>query len=510
MSDVTSNEEVRFGQLIEPKLPGIGRLGAGASVFLICAAGVLMFLCIVNLWLAVGWFVFSIVVVIPAAFPTKEGYGRYEHWMRRHRHKVAMKDGRALTRQGVVGAVPDGACRLPGVAAPTRLETHHDVHGREFGLVVWEKSDLYSVVLQTSPEGFSGLDKETKDGMVAHWAAWLGRLNTIEEIVGAAVVVETVPDSGQRLARTLDRGRAAEDGVPEFSRQVVEEIRDTYRVGSPELACWVTLTLSGRADAEDPTRSPREMAEQIGDLLPSWTSGLDMTGAGVGSRPCTAQQIADQTRVAFDPSVAELVEEVQLSGQGTGITWAESGPVFATNLRDTYVHETALSRTWQMRKAPSGSFFAETLRSLLQPHRDVVRKRVTLLYRPESPATSAAAAEHEITKANLKATSGRRAKAAASLQLKQAQKTAEQEALGSPLIRVSMLVTVTAFDGDELRRASRAVRSSLSGQARIELRLPRGSQDLAFLTGLPLGLVPQVHVRPPAKAKKGEHVEDVA
>lgn len=73
-----------------------------------------------------------------------------------------------------------------------------------------------------------------------------------------------------------------------------------------------------------------------------------------------------------------------------------------------------------------------------------------------------------------------------------------------------MLVTVTAFDADEMRRASRAIRSGLSGQARIKLRLPRGSQDLAFLMALPLGLVPQVHIRPPARTSKSEVVEDVA
>ena len=38
------DEEVRFGQLIEPKLPGLGRLPAGASVFLVIAAAVLMIL----------------------------------------------------------------------------------------------------------------------------------------------------------------------------------------------------------------------------------------------------------------------------------------------------------------------------------------------------------------------------------------------------------------------------------------------------------------------------------
>ncbi|GAB3583051.1 SCO6880 family protein [Calidifontibacter terrae] len=510
MSDVTTDDEVRFGQLIEPKMPGLGRLGAGASVFLVIAAAVLMILCMVNLWVGLGWAIFAMAAVAPEAFPTKDGYGRYQSIWRGHKHKAAVRSGHNLVRQGPVGHVPDGSCRLPGVAAATRLETHLDVHGHEFGLIVWEKAELYSVVIQTSPPGLSGIDKSDKDNAVAHWAAWLANLNTIEELVGASVVVETVPDSGQRLSRALDRGRATEESVPPASRVVVEQIRSSYRVGSPELSCRITLTLSARGGHEESGRSSAEMAEQIGDMLPSWTSSLDMTGAGTGARPCTAAEITDQARVAFDPSVAELVEEVRLAGESTGIDWQDAGPVYATNQRDTYVHETAFSRTWQMRQPPRGAFFAETLQSLLRPHKDISRKRVTLLFRPESPAASAAAADNEIKKATFKATSGRRAKAGAKAQLEAAEMTAKQEALGSPLIRVSMLVTVTAFDADELRRAARAVRSGLSAQARILLRLPRGSQDLAFVTALPLGLVPQVHVRAPSRTSKGELVEDVA
>lgn len=510
MSANTKDEEVRFGQLIEPKLPGLGRLPAGASIFLVLSAAVLMVLCMVSLWAALAWAVFALLAVAPEAFPTKDGYGRYRTLWRSHRHKASVRSGRNLVRQGAVGHVPDGSCRLPGVAAATRLETHYDVHGREFGLIVWEKADLYSVVMQCSPVGFSGVDKRVKDDMVAQWAGWLGTLNTIEEIVGASVVVETVPDSGQRLSRALDRGRADESTVPAASRVVVEQIRDSYRVGSPELSCRITLTLSGRGDQDGSVRGAAEIAEQVGDLLPSWTSMLAGTGAGTSVRPCSSAEITDQARVAFDPSVAEIVEEVRLTGQSTGIDWADAGPVFATNTRDTYVHETAMSRTWQMLKPPQAAFFAESLQSLLSPHKDIARKRVTLLFRPETPAASAAAADNEIKKATFKATSGRRAKAGAKAQLEAAELTAKQEALGSPLIRVSMLITVTAFDADEMRRASRAIRSGLSGQARIALRLPRGSQDLAFLTALPLGLVPQVHIRPPARTSKSEVVEDVA
>jgi len=504
----TPDDAVRYGNLREPKMPGLGRLSFGASIFLVLAAVILMLLCLMNLWLGLGWGLFAMAVAAPTAFPTRDGYGRYQVMWRRRRAAAARKRMKHTLRQGLTGAVPDGSCRLPGVAAATELSSHTDMHGRSFGLIHWPHADLYAVALQLSPSGFAGLDKDVKDRHVAQWAAWLGQLNTVEEIVGAAVIVETVPDSGQRLERAMDRGRADEEAIPEFARLVEEEIRATYRVGSPTLTCRMTLTLSSRIDdGEQVMVRPREeMAEQSGDLLPAWTNSLGATGAGTGVRACTTQEIVDFTRVIFDPTVADDVEEAQLAaaagdGDGTGLTWSEAGPIFHEVRPETYMHESVLSRTWQMKHPPRGVFFAETMQRMLEPHKDIARKRVAILYRPETPETSANAADADVRKAIFKATQGKRAKAAAEAELEAARQTARQEAQGSPLVRVGVLVTVSTFDEEALRRGSRAVRSGIAAQARIGLRVPVGSQDMAFLTGMPLGLVPQQINRAASKAK---------
>lgn len=510
MSTAAEDNVIRYGNLREPKMPGFGRLTFGASVFLVMAAVVLMLLSLVHVGLAAAWAVFAVLAAAPTAFPTKDGYGRYELFWRGRRARAARKGQRSTLRQGLVGAVPDGECRLPGVAARTGLTSETDMHGRPFGLIHWAHSDLYAVVLQTAPAGFAGLDKDVVDDQVAHYAGWLSQLNTVESIVGASAVIETVPDSGQRLARAMQRGRVEDTQIPEFARLVEAEIRDNFRVGSPTLTCRITLTLSARVDDAEHTtvHTRQEMAEQIGDLLPAWVNALAPTGAGTNVRACTAQEITDFTRVAFDPSVAEDVEEAQLAaaagqGDGTGLTWAEAGPLFHDNLADTYVHESTLSRTWQMKHPPRGVFFAETLQRILEPHKDIARKRVTLLYRPESPEASANAADADVRKAIFKSTQGRRSKATADVELEAARHTARQEAQGSPLIRVGMLLTVSAYSEESLRKASRAVKTSLAAQARIGVRVPRGSQDMAFLTALPLGLVPHQMTRAPKKNKKG-------
>jgi len=499
----TPREEISYGNLTKPTLPGFGRLGAAASGFLVVAAMVLMALVALQLLTAaVVWTVIAVAVVAPAAFPRKDGYGRYQAFFRRRKHRASERSGHAGLQQGLAGHVPDGDCRLPGLAASTRLRSAHDIHGREFGLICWPDAALYSVVIECFPPGFDGTDKHTVDGYLAHWAGWLGRLNTVEDVVGAAVVVETVPDSGRRLVRAMQRGRVPD--APELARGVSDQIVASYRIGSPQTTVRLTLTLCGvPVDGESDARSVDEMATMIGDLLPTWTGQLDLTGAGTGARPCTAQEITDATRVAFDPSVAEMVEEAQLAssegGTGTGITWSQAGPISAWNHADEYVHEHAISRTWQMKEPPRGFFFAKTLSALLAPHRDIARKRVAVLYRPENPESSATSSEADVKKARFRLTQGRHARAEHEDSLAAAKRNTQQVALGSPLIRVGMLVTITVSDPGELQRASRAVRTGMAGQARIALRLPRGAQDMAFLASMPLGLVPQVALRTPGK-----------
>lgn len=521
MSDTsTEHKPVQFGNLLSPKLPGFGSLSMPATLFLVVAAAVTMLLSIISIWAVMVWVAISLVVLVPSLVPTRDGYGRYELLWRRLSHSRASSAGETVLRQGLVGAVPDGACRLPGLGAATELTSHVDGWGRPFGLLHYPDADLYACVLSCSPSGFAGLDQETRDSQAAHWAAWMAGLSAVEEIVGMAVVVETVPDSGQRLERAMERGRVGDEHLTDFARQVEEEIHVASQVGSPTLTARLTITLTARVE-EDLEKGSRmwvrpldDMANQFADLLPGWTTGLAPTGAGQSVRPATAQDITDATRVAFDPSVSLDVEEAQMAAAaaratgnpgwqalGTGITWDQAGPIYAENLADVYVHEGHASRTLQMYKPPSGNFFAESLRPVLEQHKDIERKRVTMLFRPESPQASAAEAERQVKAARFKLTQSKYGKAAAEEEYNAAKVTAQQEAKGSPLVRIGILVTVSASDMPSLRKATRTVRSTLAGAARISLRVPRGSQDYAFLASLPLGVVPHVTSRPPRRSR---------
>lgn len=500
--EITDTERpVTFAGLQQPKAPGLHKLSAPATGFLLFAVVLFMTLLILNFWIALGWAIFALLLLTPAAIPTRDGYGRYAKMFRRVTFRNAERSGRTTLVQGLSGNVPDGNCSLPGLGANAQLLSCTDSHQRPFGVIDWGRN-IYSVVVQCFPEGFGSQEKRDNDAAVAQWGAYLAALNRYSEIVGANVTIEAAPDSGKRLNRAVLRGRVEAEQSNEFSRTVTDEIRALYSVGSPKVTTYLSLTFSGRADKDEDgatDRSTDEMVDLIAGMLPTLTGDLSATGAGSGAKPCTAQQITDATRVAYDPAIADLVEEAQL-GEGTGLTWSQVGPTHAVNAYDYYEHEGYMSRTWQMREAPQGVFYAETLSRLLEAHPDVPRKRVTLLYRAESPQASRAAAERGVKSATIMATQGRRAAATARLKLRDAERTAEQEALGAPLVRVGLLVTVTAPDAASLARASRTVRGALSSGARINLRLPKAAQDMAFLTSLPLGVVPPVQLRNPYQA----------
>lgn len=497
-STTTESDEIRYGNLRPPKLPGFFGIGAIPSAALVLGALIMMVLIFtVNLWTGLVTMGVVALVVLPEAIKTKDGEGHYSRWLAGRRHRRSVKKQTNVLAQGMAGIVPGGECHPPGVAASVKLHSARDVHGREFGLIEWTSTDLYAVVINVYPAGRSGIDKGVYDRQIAQFAAWLAQLNHIGDVVGAAVVVESAPDSGERLRRAIDRGR--DPKAAEFAVRMAEQLKESSRAGAPIVTTRVTVTFKARQQnemnrKETWVRSREEMAAAIGDVLPTLTSTLDGTGAGQQSQPATAQEITDAVRVAYDPSVAPIVEEARFAN-GTGLTWDEAGPTTAVNLFDRYQHDGALSRTWQMREAPKGLYFSNICDGLLAPHRDITRKRVAIVYRPEDPSRSAQIAEHDVTAARFVASQNQRAKMAHQIAVAAAEKTAQQEAMGSPLIRVGILVTVTVLDADSkhLDNASAVVLKALAPHARIKLRLPRGTQDSAFVAALPLGMVPYYH-----------------
>jgi hypothetical protein len=487
--------QITYGNIRKPNQGGLFGLPLGAVVGLFPLVLMMIALAATNQWTGAGLTTLVMgAVVLPAIVPARQGRTLYQRWGLRLAHSASQKAGHNVNIAGVTGRTPDGKCRLPGLLAPSVLTDQQDSYGNPFGLITLPHHRHHTIVIDAYAEG-SEFDQNVLESKVAHWGAWLANLDIEGAVVGASVTVETAPDSGLRLRRMLVGNVVA--GAPQFALATVGAITAENRADAPAITTRIAITFSGRGDRDVKDRTTTEMAVDISNRLPALLAGLRSTGAGTTVRLCTAQDITDFTRAAFDPSSALAIEEARADG-GTHLTWDEAGPVFHQDGFDVYRHDRAYSTTFEMAEGPRGIFYSNCLQRLLAPQRDIDRKRVTLLYRPVP--NSAQVVEKNINSTIFTTSGSRRQTARGQQDMAAAKQAAVEEAAGAGLVRFGMIVTVTTTDPERLAKATRAV-TSLVGSARLKLRVALGNQAVAFAAGLPLGVVLPEHTLLPTAVR---------
>ena len=475
-----------------PGLAGLGLLGTGMLMAGMLAVIMLLFVSIAAAGVGV-----VVVAVAMAPLLVKDRHGRNGVQKMSARLAWASRRGRGWReyRSGPIGRVRGARFCLPGLAAAMTAFDALDAYNRPFVVLHHPSTGHVSTVIETSPDGNALVDPEQVDQWVAHWGAWLAALGTETGLVGASVTIETAPDSGHRLEREV--AAHIDPASPALARAVMAEIVAGYPSGSAQITCRIALTWSRHGGFAGGRRSVAEMATEIGNRLPGLTSPLAAAGAGA-AEPMTTAGLAAAVRVAYEPSVHSLVEEA--GAEGAGIDWADAGPSAATEAADHYWHDGATSVTWAMSGAPRGLVFSNVLAKLLAPHREITRKRVTLLYRPHDAAAGAELVERDRRDAMFALqSSGRRVASARNvLSVQAAEQAAAEEARGAGLTRFAMLVTATVVDADRSRvRQVESITEALATTARVTLRRQWGSQASGFLAALPLGLVLPAHLRVP-------------
>jgi len=441
----------------------------------------------------------GLLVVLLAVLLIKDSHGRSA--LSRIGARLAWTSTRSrgshLYRSGPLGRALWGTYQLPGLAAPTRLSEHTDSYGRRFALLYTPATGSFSIVIGTEPDGAALVDQEQIDVWVADWGHWLSNLGDEPGIEAASVTIETAPDSGTRLRREVAMN--IDENAPEFAKAMLAEAVNRYPSGSSTVKAYVAITFTAAARAGGKKRTPEEMGRELGARLPGLTGSLQATGAG-SAHPLDGQELCETIRVAYDPAAAVLIDEAHANGEVPELSWPDVGPSAAQASWDGYRHDSAYSMTWSMTSAPRGSVQSGVLARLLAPHRDIARKRVTLLYRPIDAARAAAMVEADLRAAEFRATSTSKPAARDSLAVRSAQATASEEASGAGLVNFGVLVTATVFDYEKHADARAAV-DNLSATARLRLRPVYGSQDSAFAAALPLGLVLSKHVKVPSELR---------
>ena len=471
---------------------GLGTIGTG----LMLGGLVVMILAIMVAGIVVGLAIGVVVAAVLAALVLSDRHDRtgVQRLATRLGWWRTRRSGASWYRSGPLGRTPWGTFQLPGLLAASTLTEASDSYGRPFALLHVPSTGDCVVVLATEPDGASLVDPDQVDAWVAHWGQWLALLGDEPGLVAAAVTVETAPDSGTRLRREVENN--ADENAPAVAQAMLRQVVESYPIGSATVRAWVSLTFSAAASATGKRRSLDEVAQDLAIRLPGLTQSLHATGAGA-ARPARAQELCEVVRTAYDPQAARLLDAARADGQVPDLAWSDVGPTATQAYWDHLVHDGARSVTWSMSGAPRGAVTSAILAKLLAPSVDVDRKRVTVLYRPLDAGRAADAVDRNVNAASFRVTSAARPSARATADHRAALQTAEEEASGAGLVDFGMVVTATVADADRLPTARAAI-DRLSSTARIRLRVAHGSQDSAFLAGLPLGLSLQRHSRVPA------------
>ena len=390
--------------------------------------------------------------------------------------------GNTVFRGGALAPTKKTSQRLvlPGILSGCKVSEYVDSWNRSFALVE-HPNNTAAVVIRLTPAGSNLVDQETVDIQVAYWGQWIGDLSNESGITGASITIESLPDLGGRLNREVTSRRAA--NCPQVAGEVIEGVLDES-TGSNQVRVWVTLTFSLAALGG---RKNKEIAgREIASRLPGLTQGLVAAGGGA-THLVTVNELARLVRSAYDPDSEELFDQALAAGQTINLDWSQSGPVFAQADFSAYRHDGAVSRVWTMTCPPRGAVQSAVLSRLLEPNRDVQRKRVTILYQPMDAAKAPSVVERDLNHARANA-AGARPSARSINELAAASEVASEEASGAGLVDFAMIITATTTP-DHLEDTSVTVQA-LAAASRLLIRPAYGAQDSGFALGLPLGLHP--------------------
>jgi hypothetical protein len=380
-----------------------------------------------------------------------------------------------------------GTVQLPGTLTALELLSAQDGYGGTYGLVRDRHTGHLTATLRVVPASTWLADRDHADGWVGAWGSWLASLGHVPMLRWVTVTVDTAPEPGTGLADAI--AAAADQGAPQAARDILTALAAAAPVTAADVATRVSLTFD---PALSPAR-PRTVADAVaetGRVLHGLQSQLRSCGVTVSGR-CGTAEIAGAVRGAFDPASRGEVSRVLAAGAADDprLDWTQAGPGGADEMWDRYCHGSGVSVSWAWREAPRSNVHADVLARLTAP--GAFPKRVTLQYRPLPASTATRVLENEVRAAEFRAEYAHRTHrdttARDTFDHARAKQAAMEEAQGAGVTLVSLYVTITATDDDELPRAV-ADTEAAADSSKIQLQRLYGSQAAAFTVGLPCGI----------------------
>ncbi|GAA4238126.1 hypothetical protein GCM10022254_52780 [Actinomadura meridiana] len=395
--------------------------------------------------------------------------------------------GQNQYRAGVVVDHPR-AFQLPGVLAPLTLLSAEDGYGGRYGIVWDRRTGFLTATLRVVPTSTWLADRGDADTWVASWGGWLATLGHVPAVRWVTVTVDTAPEPGSTLADAVERSVVPTAPAP--ARMIMSELVRTAPAAAADVDTRVSITF----DPKTSSASPKDLFEAVAELgrtLDGLASRLGACGVSVLGR-ATAAEIVGAVRTAFDPQARGDVNRLLTRpGCEEALSWADAGPVAATEHTDRYEHDGGVSVAWAWHEPPRQNVRSDVLARLVAP--GPFPKRVSLQYRVLPAAAASRVLQQEVNAAAFRSQfrrrTGRDETARDSWDSARARQAAAEEAMGAGVCLVSMYATVTVTDLGMLRRAVAHVETS-ADSSKIRLRRLWGSQAAGFATTLPCGICP--------------------
>lgn len=383
---------------------------------------------------------------------------------------------------GPLSRVPGGRHRLPGLLARTEVVVGVNALGDEFAVILDRRLREATVVFDCQLSGQTAMMQEERNAMTSSWGRWLAGLSLSGDVLAASVSVAVVPGSGELVRREVDK--IVDPAAPWIARAVMEDAAELLSPGLPEVhahvAVTVKLDLEGLADDA--------FLVNLATRVPTWAE--DLSWAGMMATPMDEAALVARVHQAFNPAAETDFERMAAMGVPHGLSWWDAGPSWAQTLQDRYVHEGVSSVTWEMGEAPRSTFEDHLLTSVTAPHNRVMRKRVTLVYRPFSAGQGAKRVEAEHRDALTAINSSRKVGSASSaMRVEHTNAARVAQARGAQLGRYSLFVTATVDDVSLLPRVVHDVEQLGAGSS-LRLRPVKRQQDAGFAVGLGVGVLP--------------------
>ena len=410
--------------------------------------------------------------------------------LRRMRWRYAETRGYTRYRAGVI-AQYSPAHPMPGVLAPLELLDCEDGYGGRYGIVLDRRSGLMTPTLRVVPASTWLANREDADGWVANWGGWLASLGHLPMCRWVTVTVDTAPEPGTALADMV--AAALDPAAPLAARQIMAQLVQAAPAAAADVGTRVSVTF----DPKHSTASPADLtsaAAEVGRSLHGLESALATCGVTVMGR-ASATEIACVVRTACDPAsrgeVNRLLAQATVGQPDARLSWAEAGPVGASEDPHCYRHDSGISVSWAWKEAPRQTVTADVLARLVAPAAH--HKRVSLQYRPFPAAEATRVLENEVNAAQFRAIykrrTGRDETARDAYDQARARQAAAEEAAGAGVCLVSLYVTVTVTSEAELPRAV-AETEAAAESSKIRLRRMTYSQAAGWAATLPCGICP--------------------